>query len=51
LKNVPVEPEKLLRGTNGLRAIWIGHATVLVQHEGYNYLIDPIWSERSGKCF
>lgn len=27
---------------------WIGHASVLVQTEGLNILIDPVWSERAG---
>jgi len=27
---------------------WIGHATVLVQTEGLNILIDPVWSDRAG---
>lgn len=29
-------------------ATWIGHASVLVQTEGINILIDPVWSERAG---
>jgi L-ascorbate metabolism protein UlaG (beta-lactamase superfamily) len=31
---------------NGLRATWIGHATVLVEIDGLRVLTDPIWSER-----
>jgi L-ascorbate metabolism protein UlaG (beta-lactamase superfamily) len=27
---------------------WIGHASVLVQTQGLNILIDPVWSERAG---
>jgi L-ascorbate metabolism protein UlaG (beta-lactamase superfamily) len=27
---------------------WIGHATVLVQTQGLNILIDPVWSEHAG---
>ena len=27
---------------------WIGHATVLVRHDGVRYLTDPVWSERAG---
>ncbi|HEU4959315.1 MAG TPA: MBL fold metallo-hydrolase [Sphingomonas sp.] len=27
---------------------WIGHASVLVQTEGLNILIDPVWSEQAG---
>ena len=26
---------------------WIGHATVLIQTQGFNILTDPIWSERA----
>ncbi|EGC38401.1 hypothetical protein DICPUDRAFT_93840 [Dictyostelium purpureum] len=29
-----------------IRSTWIGHSTVLVQIEGYNFLTDPVWSER-----
>lgn len=31
----------------GLRATFIGHATVLIQVDGLNLLTDPIWSERA----
>jgi L-ascorbate metabolism protein UlaG (beta-lactamase superfamily) len=27
---------------------WIGHASVLVQTQGLNILVDPVWSERAG---
>jgi len=27
---------------------WIGHATLLVRHDGVRYLTDPAWSERAG---
>ncbi len=30
------------------RAIWVGHATVLVQMAGLNILTDPIWSQVAG---
>ncbi len=30
----------------GLRAVWIGHSTVLVDIDGFRVLTDPIWSER-----
>lgn len=33
---------------NGLRATWVGHATVLVQAPGLNLLTDPVWSKRVG---
>lgn len=29
----------------GMRATWVGHATVLVQAAGINILTDPIWSD------
>lgn len=35
------------RVTEGLRATFVGHATVLVQLAGLNILTDPIWSERA----
>lgn len=33
---------------SGIRATWIGHATVLVQSPGLNLLTDPVWSRRVG---
>lgn len=30
----------------GIRATYVGHATVLIQVDGINILTDPIWSER-----
>ncbi len=35
----------------GLRAIWMGHSTVLVEIDGYRILIDPVWSDRVGPIF
>jgi L-ascorbate metabolism protein UlaG (beta-lactamase superfamily) len=29
-----------------VRVTWVGHATVLLQHDGLNMLTDPIWAER-----
>lgn len=29
----------------GMKAIWVGHATVLVQAAGLNILTDPVWSD------
>jgi L-ascorbate metabolism protein UlaG (beta-lactamase superfamily) len=31
----------------GLRAVLVGHASVLIQVAGLNILVDPIWSERA----
>ena len=35
------------RVTQGLRATYINHATVLIQVDGLNILTDPIWSDRA----
>ncbi len=32
----------------GLRAIWIGHSSVLVEIDGRRILIDPVWSDKIG---
>lgn len=32
---------------DGIRASYVGHATVLIQVDGLNILTDPIWSERA----
>ncbi len=45
----PAKPAALAPLKEGeMRAIWVGHATVLVQIPGLNILTDPIWSKRSG---
>ncbi|MFG2074184.1 MBL fold metallo-hydrolase [Nonomuraea maritima] len=31
---------------DGLRAVWYGHATTLVEIEGRRVLFDPVWSDR-----
>lgn len=33
---------------SGIRATWVGHATVLVQAPGLNLLTDPVWSRKVG---
>jgi L-ascorbate metabolism protein UlaG (beta-lactamase superfamily) len=35
------------RVSDGIRATYINHATVLIQVDGLNILTDPIWSERA----
>lgn len=32
---------------DGLRVTWLGHSTFLIEIEGQNLLIDPVWSERA----
>lgn len=34
-------------GGDTLRATWVGHATVLAQWRGVNFLTDPNWSDRA----
>ena len=44
---IPVQHPKIApRAGAGLQAIWMGHATVLIDIDGYRVLTDPIWSER-----
>ena len=44
---VAVEPTRppAFAAPRGMRATWVGHATVLVQAAGLNILTDPIWSD------
>ena len=35
-------------GSSGIRATWIGHATVLAEIDGLNVLCDPVFSECCG---
>lgn len=45
----PVDPRTLPPLKAGeMRAIWVGHATVLIQVPGLNILTDPIWNEVAG---
>jgi N-acyl-phosphatidylethanolamine-hydrolysing phospholipase D len=39
---------EILKETPGLRFIWIGHATCLVQLDDFIFLTDPVFSERCG---
>lgn len=47
---IPVvpQPEGAYEATKpeGVRITWVGHATVLVEIDGFRILTDPIWSER-----
>ena len=36
------------RPSENARVTWIGHATVLIQHQGINVLTDPMFSKRAG---
>ena len=40
----PPPPARVADGA--LRVTWVNHATVLVQMDGRNVLVDPVWSER-----
>ena len=45
IENPPADPI-VERVTEGIRATYINHATVLVQVAGLNILTDPVWSKR-----
>jgi L-ascorbate metabolism protein UlaG (beta-lactamase superfamily) len=45
--NPPHEPPAERITGNDLRVTFIGHATVLIQTQGLNLLIDPVFSERA----
>jgi L-ascorbate metabolism protein UlaG (beta-lactamase superfamily) len=32
---------------SGLRITWLGHSTFLVEIDGHNVLVDPVWGERT----
>ncbi len=32
---------------DAVQCTWLGHASCLVQHDGVNYLTDPVWSDRA----
>jgi len=46
---VPVAPASLRRAppAQGLRAFWIGHASVYVELDGVRLLVDPVFSEHA----
>jgi L-ascorbate metabolism protein UlaG (beta-lactamase superfamily) len=41
----PIPPERVDGGA--IRATFVGHSTMLLQFEGLNVLLDPIWSKRA----
>lgn len=51
--NAPLDVVSLTREdfevppASGLRATWLGHATVLLEIDGARVLVDPVWSERA----
>lgn len=42
--NTPLRPDLLSHHTGEFQVTWIGHASFLIQTEGMNLLIDPVWS-------
>jgi len=38
-------PPSKVAAPGAMRAVWVGHATVLVQTQGLNILTDPVWSD------
>ena len=46
LENTTSDKPPLRNTTGSIRLTYINHATVLIQMHGYNFLTDPIWSER-----
>jgi N-acyl-phosphatidylethanolamine-hydrolysing phospholipase D len=48
LARVAPDPIALRDNTSRATVTWIGHATVLVQLDGMNFLTDPTWASRSG---
>jgi N-acyl-phosphatidylethanolamine-hydrolysing phospholipase D len=44
----PPHPQALRDNSRRATVTWIGHSTVLVQLDGFNFLTDPTWAERTG---
>jgi len=45
-KPVPLADPPTLVGSEPLSATWLGHATALVEIDGYRILTDPVWAQR-----
>jgi len=41
-------PDEIWKTTPGLRFLWIGHASCLVQMDDFMFLTDPVFSDRCG---
>jgi L-ascorbate metabolism protein UlaG (beta-lactamase superfamily) len=48
LPAAPPDLERLRAGRGAPSVTWVGHATVLVQLDGVNFLTDPNWSQVAG---
>ena len=46
--NTPLRPDLLSHDTGEFQVTWIGHASFLIQTEGLNILVDPVWSRWLG---
>src|SRR5688572_17063510 len=44
----PLRPDLLTHEGGGFQVTWIGHASFLIQTEGMNVLVDPVWSRWLG---
>src|SRR5262245_52654130 len=42
----PLSSDELILGANQTRAIWLGHAVVLLQADGLNIITDPVFGDR-----
>ena len=43
---IPLADPPLKPGTDPLAVTWLGHATALLEIDGYRVLTDPVWSQR-----